>query len=97
MAPQDPHRTTVYFVRISHKNHIRFTQLNEFALGINTCVYTIGELPSNLDFGLCLCPLQMSYPGPEGRTYYFTTETAIIPDNFPHEDCQGMGCTGMLL
>jgi PhoPQ-activated pathogenicity-related protein len=51
----------------------------------------------NPDEGYLAFFISMSYPGPEGRTYHFTTETAIIPDNFPHADCQGIGCTGMLL
>jgi len=36
------------------------------------------------------------YPGPEGRTFIFTTEANVIPSTWPHEDCQGQGCFGRL-
>jgi len=52
---------------------------------------------SNPPAGYLAFFITMSFPGPEGRTYYFTTETAIVPDNFPFADCAGQGCNGMLV
>jgi len=41
--------------------------------------------------------IKMTFAGPEGRTYYFTTEANIIPNTWPYEDCVGLGCTGGLI
>jgi PhoPQ-activated pathogenicity-related protein len=41
--------------------------------------------------------IKVSYLGPEGRILYFTSQTAIVPDNFPYADCSGMACQGTLL
>jgi len=41
--------------------------------------------------------IKMSFEGPEGRTYYFTTEANIIPNTWPYEDCHELGCTGWLV
>jgi len=41
--------------------------------------------------------IKMTFPGPEGGIFYFTTEANVIPETFPFEDCTGLGCTGGLV
>jgi len=41
--------------------------------------------------------IKVVYDGPEGRDYFSTTEVAIIPNTFPHEDCSGRDCFGRLV
>jgi len=41
--------------------------------------------------------IQMTFPGPNGTAIEFTTETNIIPDKFPFEDCVGHTCKGKLV
>lgn len=42
--------------------------------------------------------IKMTYAGPDGRLIYVTTETNIVPDVFPYEDCHGEEqCRGVLL
>ena len=40
---------------------------------------------------------QANFPGVEGATLEFTTQTLIIPDTYPFPDCQGAGCRGVLV
>lgn len=39
----------------------------------------------------------LHFAGPNGTTIEFTTEVHIIPDEFPFEDCEGIGCWGTLV
>jgi len=42
--------------------------------------------------------IKMTFPGPEdNRVYYLTTEANIIPDTWPYEACEGLGCQGSLV
>jgi PhoPQ-activated pathogenicity-related protein len=41
--------------------------------------------------------IKVTYMGPGGRTLFFSTDTAVLPNNFPYEDCEGAGCFGRLL
>lgn len=39
----------------------------------------------------------MTFPGPDGLDLEFTTETNIIPNGFPNEDCYGESCYATLV
>lgn len=41
--------------------------------------------------------IQMTFPGPDGLDLEFTTETNIIPNEFPNENCYGESCYGTLV
>jgi len=41
--------------------------------------------------------IQMTFPGPNGTAIEFTTETNIIPNKFPFNDCYGESCKGTLV
>ena len=41
--------------------------------------------------------LQLSFPGVDGAESILTTETNIIPETFPFEDCYREGCGGVLV
>ena len=41
--------------------------------------------------------MQLSFPGVEGAESIVTTETNIIPETFPYEDCYREGCGGVLV
>jgi len=39
----------------------------------------------------------MTFPGPQGYAIEFTTETKIVPDTFPFQDCYMDTCKGTLV
>ena len=41
--------------------------------------------------------IQANFPGPDGTALELTTETQIIPDTYPTNDCYGDGCIGTLV
>ncbi|CAF1107718.1 unnamed protein product [Didymodactylos carnosus] len=41
--------------------------------------------------------IQVNFPGPQGTALELTTETLIIPDTYPTDDCSGDGCYGTLV
>ncbi|CAK8676928.1 unnamed protein product [Clavelina lepadiformis] len=41
--------------------------------------------------------IQMTFPGPNGTMLEMTTETKIIPDKFPFQECHMDGCKGDLV
>ena len=41
--------------------------------------------------------IQASFAGPDGTALELTTETQIIPDTYPTNDCSGTGCIGTLV
>jgi len=41
--------------------------------------------------------IQVDFPGPDSTLLQLTTETQIIPDTYPTDDCHGDGCAGKLV
>jgi hypothetical protein len=41
--------------------------------------------------------IQATFPGPDGTELELTTETQIIPDTYPVDDCSGASCIGTLV
>jgi hypothetical protein len=41
--------------------------------------------------------IQVDFPGPDGTVLELTTETQIIPDTYPTDDCHDEGCWGKLV
>jgi len=41
--------------------------------------------------------IQVNFPGPDGTALELTTETLIIPDTYPTDDCVGAACIGTLV
>ena len=59
------------------------------------------EAPENGKYLGFFVSLQFSLPpeetGEREVTLEFTTSTAVVPDQFPYEECQGEDCLGDLL
>jgi hypothetical protein len=41
--------------------------------------------------------VQVNFPGPDGTVLELTTETQIIPDTYPVNDCYADSCYGTLV
>lgn len=41
--------------------------------------------------------IQVNFPGPDGTALELTTETQIIPDTYPTDDCHDTQCWGTLV
>jgi hypothetical protein len=41
--------------------------------------------------------IQATFPGSDGTALELTTETQIIPDTYPVDDCSGASCIGTLV
>ncbi len=41
--------------------------------------------------------IEVGFPGPDGTALQLTTETQIIPDTYPTNDCHGESCKGSLV
>jgi len=41
--------------------------------------------------------IKATFAGPGGRIFHLTTDTAIVPNNFPYPDCSGADCQGTLV
>jgi hypothetical protein len=41
--------------------------------------------------------IQVNFPGPDGTALELTTETQIIPDTYPTNDCYAESCYGTLV
>jgi hypothetical protein len=41
--------------------------------------------------------IQVNFPGPDGSVLELTTETQIIPDTYPTDDCHGDECYGKIV
>ncbi len=41
--------------------------------------------------------IQVNFPGPDGTVLELTTETQIVPDTYPTNDCADDSCYGTLV
>jgi len=73
---------------------------------LNTDVVTESQTATNIVYSLTIANpqsgwegfyIQVNFPGPDGTVLELTTETQIIPDSYPTNDCYGASCYGTLV